>query len=459
MKKPWYKKLTIEKWFLILAIPLGILYMLLIPVGDGPDEPSHFLRANEASKGVVMMPYNEDKGGAGVYVDQETYEAAVDIDHSYSDVLRHLGHVATDEQDVYYNISNISVYSFICYLPQAVGMAIGNLLHLPILVIAYLGRLTNFIFWLVVLYLCIKHTPVLKKVIFLVSLLPITMQQATSLSPDASTYAVAVGLFCFVMYQMQSKEKMGRKDYVIMTLLTLVMGANKYVYLPLCLLLFLIPKERFGNKRKKYIYIGAMAAIVVVMNIVWFLLTANFFQEPEGVNSGEQLQVLMSNPLRYIWVLINTVLHQGDFLVNSMFGRYLERFNINLSFVPVLILIIVFSVMCYKYRKAVVRPATKYLPMFIVAIVTIMSATVMFLKWTPVGQSYIEGLQGRYFLPILYMVPLLLMKTDKKAKGNLTSVVKIEQEDATGKGPALPIILVVINVIALALVMRYHLAL
>lgn len=453
------KKIPIEKWFLILAVPLGILFMLAIPVGDGPDESSHFLRVNETGKGNLVIPWDKEKDAAVVYMDQGTMEAAVETDHSYADVASRLGYRATDDKSMYYEISNISIYSFVCYLPQAVGTAIGNLLNLPVLIIAYLGRLTNFIFWIILVYLAIKYLPAFKKVALVVSLLPITLQQATSLSPDACTFAVALALFAFVIYHIDNKAVFQKKDWILMILLTLFMGSIKYVYLPICLLLFLIPAERFGGKKQKYIGIGVLATVVILINVVWFMITAGNFKEPEGVNSAEQLGVLLKNPLGYIWVLVNTVRHNGEFVINSMFGRHLERFNVDVGFVPILLVIIMFSIIVWQYRKVKVSRELKYWPVFITVSVVLMSATVMFLKWSPVGQSYIDGLQGRYFLPVLFMAPLLFMKTEKKlsSEKGLVAVKKLEKENKFTL--MVPGVMLMVNTVALTTTVIYHIML
>src|SRR5574344_2214012 len=48
------KKVAIEKLFLSLAIPIGIGYLVLVPLGRVPDEQNHFLRAYEISLGYLV---------------------------------------------------------------------------------------------------------------------------------------------------------------------------------------------------------------------------------------------------------------------------------------------------------------------------------------------------------------------------------------------------------------------
>ena len=42
--------------------------------------------------------------------------------------------------------------------------------------------------------------------------------------------------------------------------------------------------------------------------------------------------------------------------------------------------------------------------------------TSLYAQWTPLGEEIIEGIQGRYFLPIILVIPLICSKTIKNKK-------------------------------------------
>ena len=193
------KKLKIENQFLVLAIILGIFYLLLIPVGLVPDEKSHFGRAYEIASGHLISNVNKDGSGGNVLPVEVSDSLASDVNYTYDDLIKNIGKSNSGKKKfIVYN--GASLYSFVCYIPQSLGIIIGKIFSLPILITAYLGRILNFISFILLIYFSIRYIPFLKKFIMFVSLLPITMQEAVSLSPDSITIGFAAFLFSYVMF-------------------------------------------------------------------------------------------------------------------------------------------------------------------------------------------------------------------------------------------------------------------
>ena len=57
------KRWPVQKRFLVFAIPLGIMFILLLPPGQSPDELNHFRRAYGIASGSIMADKMEDGGG------------------------------------------------------------------------------------------------------------------------------------------------------------------------------------------------------------------------------------------------------------------------------------------------------------------------------------------------------------------------------------------------------------
>lgn len=451
------KKWSLERLFLILAIPLGLFYLFVIPVGRVADEPSHFLRAYEVSRGGFISETSEDGGGRELSARLE--EAINNDSTSYRDYAPKFNIVESGEDEKpFVNFYNTSIYFFTCYLPQAIGIFIGNLFGAPILICAYLGRLCNLLFFILVVFFSIKKSPVLKSAIFFVSLIPMTLHQAASLSSDVMTYATAVGLFAFVLYHLfdKSKKCLTVKDYVIMCLLCVFLGMCKYAYLPLCLLILLIPAEKFKCKKNKYWTIGLLAGGIIILNIVWFFLTRNFFHQREGVDAVLQLKYVLGHPLGFISALFDLIFKKGCSIVETMFGSSLEWLDVGIGNLPILIIIIAFCIFVYRHKNITISPTLKYLSVFIVLIITTMFIGIEYLTWTPVGAGYVDGIQGRYFLPFLFMFPLLFMKTSKKRSETKSSIIELQRID-NGVSLVACQFLIVINLIAIVSIYVHHL--
>ncbi len=453
------KKWGLDKIFLIIAIPLGLLYLFSIPIGRVADEPEHYYRAYDISQGKFISDSNEDGGGAELSVKFQEVLRKENV--SYSDYSSRVSVSASEEDEkkfMYYG--NTAIYFFTCYLPQAIGIAIGNLFHSPILVGAYLGRLMNLAFFIIVVFFSIKKIPILKSAVFFVSLLPMTIHQAASLSSDVVTYTTAVGLFAFVLYQIYDKTKarLKVKDYIIMIALCIFVGMCKYAYLPLCLLILLIPPEKFGTKKRKYVTIGVLATAVVIMNIAWFFLAGDLMHLPGGQDVALQSQYVLHHPHRFIVAVGKTIFSKGWPLIGTALGASLEWFDIGISELLVLAIVIISCLFVKRYKSITILPQLKHMTTFVFFVITAAFIIIEYLTWTPVGANYVDGIQGRYFLPLLFMVPLLFTKTSTK-QSTLRASLNDAQKIDNGLSLAMLQFLVAINVIAVQTIIIHHLPL
>ena len=404
------ENIKIETLFLMLVIPIGIMYMLLIPIGRVPDEAHHFYRAYEVSKGhLISEKYNDKMGGnyfsekfKDVFVERNNYQKELD-----NITLK------KDNTEIFYAFSNTSLYSFVNYIPQAVGIKIGDILNLPIIFIAMLGRLTNFAIWALLMYYAIKKMPFKKISVLFTMFMPIVLQEAASLSADALTLGTSFFFISYILELRYNKEKKYElKDKVILAIAAIVLSLCKIVYLPLCLLMFLIPYGKFMNKKSKYIEIGLLAFIVVSLNLIWLKISSQFLVEFNvGVNSTEQIIYVLKNPILFIVTVFATVYKYFSYYLNSMVGGSLCYLDVALSdlFTYSIIFIIIFVILL---DSSSIKKYDKWYFCAIALMVFLLIFTSLYVQWTPVGYENVMGVQGRYLIPLF--IPLfILCNTDK----------------------------------------------
>lgn len=407
-------KLNLENKFLLLVIPLGTMMLIAIPLGNIPDERAHLARAWEISDFHLTSKISEDGTTSG-------RELPIEIDYlassnlSYKEINANL--LKNSGERIFMGFPNTSLYSFASYLPQTIGIWLGKIFNLPIYLTAYLARIINFIFWVILLYVSIKLIPFCKNIIFFISLLPIALQEGVSLSPDGFTFALSVLLFSYVINKVRSKTSLNKKDYIFMFIVCTLLALCKIVYLPLCLLIILIPYKNFGTKKKKWIFIGSLASFVVLINLVW-LIYANDLLQFARYDSTEQKQFILNNPFNYLLVIMRTVVYRGEEIVDGLFGYSLESFNIKMPYLTYYANMIIFGVLCYKESQSK-NACSKYIKLmitFIIFSIFILVNTSLYIQWTAPHASMVDGIQGRYFLPVIFMIPLLFMKNCDKLK-------------------------------------------
>ena len=409
------KNISLEKIFLAISIPLGLMFLVLIPIGQVPDEPSHFARVYEISLGCFMA--SED--GRNMPIEIADDLIMEQNSGNYSDVL-HKIITKNSGKLIHYSFINTAVYNFVCYIPQTIGVLVGRILNLPILLSAYFGRLTNFICWIILVYLSVKYIPFAKKTLILISLLPMTLQEAVSLSPDSLTYSACLFLISYTLYLAYQKMSITKKDYAILSILCVVVSLCKIVYMPICLILFTLPKEKFKSKKDKYIKICSLAFVVIILNLIWLKIASGFLVETHpGVNPNLQKSWILSHPFSYLKVIMNSFFYNCEFYLYSMLGQSLELLSVNVSkYYPTLSLIgIVGLTILDRFTMAFIKIKDRVILVCILVSVLILIFTSLYIQWTPLKNLIVNGVQGRYFLPILLFVPLVFFKS-KKGKYN-----------------------------------------
>lgn len=407
-RKSW----RIEKIFLILGLIMGAFYVFAIPVSRAPDEESHFFRIYEITTGHIVSDTADDgiTHGSTQASNIEIVRDFKENNVKYVDVINNLS-TQVDNTEKSFVRTSASSYNPIIYSPQIIGMSIGEALDLPFLINAYIAKLFNLLICIVILYFSIKYIPFLKEFIFFITFLPITMQAICSLSADGFITVVAIALVSFVLYSIYSmKTAFTKKQYLIMLLLCLVLSLSKIIYAFLCFLLFAIPKERFKNQKTKLISIFTIGGICAIVLFSWL-----YFSSPlNGDIDPTNRQLLFSNPLKYIAIFIHSLSTNFYLYLNGMLGGYLEWFNITLSPLYLFPSTIIFILLCKKARE--IYPITKSMRIIsasIFVIIFLLSFVAMFTQWTRPNEIIIDGVQGRYFLPILLLAPIIFITAKK----------------------------------------------
>lgn len=409
LKKLHKEHCTLSKLYLIAAIFFGGFYILGFPPSQLPDDSSDYLRSLEVANFHATSIQNEKN-----QVGREFSENILDVysEETYGDVLKN-SDLKLDGDKKFLLFANKSLYSFVCYIPQAIGVGIGALFHFPIIVQIIFGKILNYALFVILMYLSIKYIPTKKLLLFFIALLPMSMQEAASLSPDAITIAMSVAIISFILYIRDKKIKLTKVHLSLLALMSICLSLCKIVYLPLCLLIFLLPNESFSNKKQKYIYCIFLSILVVSLNLIWLKISSAYLVAFEGKSSsGEQLQYVLQNPLRYLVVLTTTLDSYLVAYLEQMVGHSLGKFVVTTSYV-----IVVFSLGILLYliinknadKKYIFSLFEKLFILFMIIATILLMFTSLYLQWTQVGASTVDGIQGRYFIPLLLPIAMLFM--------------------------------------------------
>lgn len=293
-------------------------------------------------------------------------------------------------------------------------MLVTRIFGASLIVQLYAGRMANLLVALLLIYFAIKYIPFKKALVFIIGILPISFQEMASLSSDSLTIGITLFYVAYILYLRydENKKQINKKDWTILILSSIVVSMSKIVYLPLCLLLFLIPEKKLNNRKDKIIKISLLFGGVVILNLLWSLYSSRFLIEYNiGVNSKQQVIFILKNPIKYIFIMIRTLIINFQNWWLGLVGHDLGIYGIstiNISYLYVFALsIILIGLLCIN-NKEKIDIITKIL--FGIVFITIVALifTSLYVQFNKVENAQIYGIQPRYFIPVLLLASIII---------------------------------------------------
>lgn len=422
------KEFKPEKALLCIAPIFCIIFSIVMPVGRGHDEYMHWVKAYEVSEGTLITKIYDQKSLANLPEDalKIIVERPGQI-FKYIDNLEMLNVHIDEGVRVYRDNRNAATYCFIQYIPQAVGIAFGRMITKVPILLSYFGRTFNMIACIILMYFAIKNIPFGKNIMLALSIIPITIEGFATLSADGITIAIACFFIGYVFKLIfDEKQKCGTKQIITLTMAGAVLALCKFVYLPIVFLALLIPKEKFNDKKEKIIAVTLIVLVAVVLNLSWLYVGSKALRETSPEATNTKFSQIITNPIGYVEKVIYTFTNNFDKYFDSCFGGQLEwDEKVKMPIIPYITcaLVLLSTINETKLKNIFTKNQTIVIFLIVLA-VTGLIFTSIFLQWTT-NTIEINGVQGRYFLPILPLIMFLLGKIKIQTSYKYQNVTKM----------------------------------
>ena len=305
-----------ENAFLCLAGFFGILFIFITPPFQSPDEQEHFYRTYQVSElQLVAQKENEKVGGYLPKSLKDIAQITMD-DIPFHPEKKASIHTILSVFKIPLNASNkeftefsTAIYSPIIYIPQSIGVLIGKILKLSPIKLMYLGRISNLAFWILSVFVVIRIIPVLKWTFFILTLMPMSIFLAASLSGDTVTNSL-IFLFIAVVLRIAYREEknISRNNFIFLFFLALSISMTKQIYFLIPALILLIPPDMFGGRKKYYLSFISIVLLCIFLAVRWHLIARDFIVpvRPDISVKGQILYVL-ENPMKFVVAAVKTL--------------------------------------------------------------------------------------------------------------------------------------------------------
>ena len=421
----------LEWAFLAVSLTAGVFMIACLPATKvGWDEETHFMRSYQLSVypgGQPVTPEIRDFFVCGLNTWPlnlpDSLEEKEEVNEFFKEACKY------EEGPVMAEGAHSGIYTP-GYLGSAVFLKVGRVFHMPFTMLYQFGRLGNLLVYCFMMALAIRLLPVGKRILMAVALMPTPMFLAACYSYDPSVFAFSmVGLALVLREILDSERTVSWKPYLA-ALFCFAWGIlPKAVYAPLVLTGLLIPAARYRNKKEMWIMrAGFVLLFLLLMSsfVLPSLLSPSSYGDTRGgaVSVGTQMKNILFRPLTYTKILLKNIWASlPSYLMGD--GSFLSMGHLGLAGFGSITLLYTCGVVLTEDQSMRSRTFSKWQKLGLLVIVVFTVAliwTAFYLTFTVPGSTWIQGVQGRYFLPVL--LPLFLICRCRWVKLQVTEQTK-----------------------------------
>ena len=323
---------------------------------------------------------------------------------------------AAEEQElvlVETHLNNIGEQLYL-YIPQALGFVIARAIGLGMLPMLQLSRVIVYTLFVSVMYYSIYCLPFGKRIYLILALTPTVLVQTVSITRDAVIITMCFFVIAKCLQMAYSEERIRKRDWVAVILASMALAPCKMIYLPVSFFwLLIVYRQYMRDRRFRWGNILLRVFSLSVPILCFFVLMnlpsiSNLSQsEKESVygTASYTVSYLLQNIPEAVFLFFNTMRVEIGYYLNNA----IQLWEINLGSsegvdsIVLLLLIIEGVYVCENRRKV---NGLERIFFFLVGLGVFLLTALASMQWTPLGDYFIVGLQGRYLTPVL---PLLSM--------------------------------------------------
>lgn len=301
------------------------------------------------------------------------------------------------------------------YVTQALGYGLARVLGMPLSWQIIMARVFNMLTYVLLTYLGIRALGRFKITLSAIALMPTPLFQACSITYDTTINALCFLGTALAMSAILERGKPLSWQKGLAIFVTLILGSvSKVVYIPLLLLVLLLPRSKFSSSPARVWY-KTLAVVLCLMTVLTMVMSvgggAVDLQDSRGgaVDSSEQIAYVLHHPFTYLRTFFYS-LWSGFEIYFVTSGRLQLGFagSVGGAMNYLSLLLIAFAVITDNDPALNQRLNWRLrLAMLIIVMMVLgLTFTTMYVAFTPVGNGSVGGVQGRYLLPVM---PLMFM--------------------------------------------------
>lgn len=442
-----FRRILSPEWlYALYAIPMTLFLALAMPPFQNPDEIAHFLRADQIAGGEWLGHRPEaatepqpplfrlsddlsfglvpDRPLSGGNVDGGILELArlfTDMpfhpDRDLApDTMRKAAAVGWTHQRSYAAFSNTVIYAPVLYVLPAATIALGRTFDLPVLYTLRLARLAAAMVVVAVAVLAIRLCRHGRWTMAALLALPMSLSMAAAVTQDGLVIACAALAAAVLSRHLTARTAITSWEWCLLVGAVSIISLARPPYLACGALVLTLAVGGRACSRSDAAWKAAAGLLPALAVAGWLLLARDSFVpilRPGVVPlPAAQLSSIIADPGHFLKTLANTLHRMGGFLFASFVG-ILGWLDTALPRLLYWLAAGMIGCMAWldasgKGRERDRSPLEPVAGALLLAAAALGVMTSIYLTYNGVHADLIEGLQGRYFIPIALFAVVLL---------------------------------------------------
>lgn len=450
-----------ELYFVVSTLVFGMIYSVVLPPYSMPDEEYHFAQAYRLSNAMMGQPVNDADGYIYMRECDINYRELCPNNEYTIDMIKALirGNKERSEMMAPSECQRTASVPVTMYVPQAVGITLGRLLHVNYARLIFMARMMNLFVFLIIVYWAIREIPYGKWIFFAICQIPMLLETVSSCSYDTPVLSLAFLFAAYLLKLCVQPERVGRRQLYVLAAIVFLFAPLKPVYAPLTALVFLLPGGKISDDKRKnqvckfMLFAAAMVSLILVYQFSVGMMSEvksnTVYAVDETVQDQGGTMVLrevyqIDNNMPYMWpdlkYMIENPFHLTESLMQS-FVVYADEYWMalfgcglghlwdwhNPAYTGILMLILLYI----SYRKdngqgaAIADFKGRFWILLMVAGSFFGVFLAMYLSYSVPQGKIVAGVQGRYMLPLLVVLPFFLRIGQNVDRRTRTGVVML----------------------------------
>jgi uncharacterized membrane protein len=242
--------------------------------------------------------------------------------------------------------------------------------------------------------------------------------QAATVSADAISNGIGF-LFIAGCLRLNERAEIREREWGGLLVLIFLLFLAKLNLVPLIVLPFLLISPSRFPKRGHYVVLVIGTLLLFIVEVVGWTVIATQNASPLVTQDADlkvQMFFILENPFRFLWIVVRDVFGNGLHYLQGWINGYGYYYWTPPVIVSLLFLLSLVAVLLTDPMPERLGRRARIVLLSVFLLCYLATVAPLYLTFTAVGADRIDGVQGRYFVPLALLLFLPLASSASKIK-------------------------------------------